>query len=66
MSTPVIHTRSVPSCVLWLEFNPLVACICAWHANKAEGDAWAKRKAIPVTHGICGTCEAQMKREISG
>lgn len=58
-----VYIRSVPSCVLWLEFRPLTACVCAWHPNKAEGDSWAKRHGIAVTHGICADCKNRMDWE---
>jgi len=58
-----IYTHSVPSCVQRLEFHPLMACVCAWHPNKAEGDSWAKRHGIAVTHGICADCKKRVDAE---
>lgn len=40
----------------------LVRC-CAWCSDRASLETWAKRRQLPVTHGICPACaQAQSER----
>lgn len=41
------------------------AVICAWHANKREGDSWAEARGFILSHSICPECEAKAKKELS-
>lgn len=62
---PALFTRTAPACVQWVQFNPLMACVCAWCPDKAEGDEWAKKQEIPVTHGICAACAKKQELQFA-
>jgi hypothetical protein len=45
-----------PKCVLAVRPDKLVT-ICAWCADKKQGEDWAETRGYETTHGICATCK---------
>lgn len=56
-----IYLPIVPKAVMSINLDSqATAIICAWHEGKAEADAWAKRKGLLASHGICPACSKRV------